>query len=81
MKTLINLLNEHFRVHVSLDVDNKLIVNDVDSYGNSWKKDPKFKISSSRFLENLHNVKIKIIYILQYKIISCLFFFLLRYLR
>ena len=36
------------------DVDNKLIVNDVDSYGNSWKKDPKFKIPSSRVLENLY---------------------------
>lgn len=54
MKTLIDLLNEHFRVHVSLDVDNKLIVNDVDSYGNNWKKDPKFKIPSSRVLENLY---------------------------
>lgn len=31
MITLINLLNEHFRDYVSLDVDNELIVN--DSYG------------------------------------------------
>lgn len=61
----------------AFDVDNKLIVNDVDSYGNSWKKDP-FKILSSRVLKNLRNIKIKIVYILQYKIISLFFLMYLR---
>lgn len=61
----------------AFDVDNKLIVNDVDSYGNSWKKDP-FKILSSRVLKNLRNIKIKIAYILQYKIISLFFLMYLR---
>lgn len=61
----------------AFDVDNKLIVNDVDSYGNSWKKD-SFKILSSRVLKNLRNIKIKIVCILQYKIISLFFLMYLR---